>query len=99
MNARRAARAMARPVPGPPASPPVLVETTYGAPRTLLTVTVKRDNPIWHDLYGHWWLEMGDESYGWWPTTVPLGVRDVLFGTSGVLNGMGLLHRSGTWYR
>lgn len=80
-------------------APPVAVETTYGAPRTLLSVTVKRDNPSWRDLYGHWWVETGDESYGWWPASVPLSVRDVVFGTTGVLNGMGLLHRSGTWYR
>lgn len=78
---------------------PVAVETSYGAPRTLLFVTVKRDNPGWRDLYGHWWVEVGEESYGWWPATVPLGVRDVLHGTGGVLNGMGLLHRSGTWHR
>lgn len=99
VNARRTALAQSRPAPAPPQPAPVGIDTTYGAPRTLLFVSVKRDNPRWRDLYGHWWVELGDESYGWWPATVPLGVRSVLFGTSGVLNGMGLLNRSGTWDR
>lgn len=73
--------------------------TTYGAPRTLLYVTVKRDNPTWRDLYGHWWLKVGEHSYGWWPRAVPVGLRQLLTGTDGVLNGIGLLGRSGTWDR
>lgn len=73
------------------------VETTYRAPRTLLFVTVKRDNPTWRDLYGHWWVESGEESYAWWPRAVPVGLRQLLTGTDGVLNGVGLLGRSGTW--
>ena len=74
--------------------------TTYGAPRTLLYVTVKRDNTSWRALYGHWWLEVdGRESYGWWPAAVPLRVRDLLLGTGGVLNGVGLLTLAGTWFR
>lgn len=72
---------------------------TYGAPRSLLFVTVKRDNPSWRDLFGHWWLEVGDQSYGWWPGAIPVGLRGLLAGTDGVLNGMGLLGRSGTWDR
>lgn len=75
------------------------VQTTYGAPRTLLYVTVKRDNPTWRDLYGHWWLEVGECSYGWWPRAVPVGLRQLLTGTDGVLNGIGLLGRRGTWNR
>lgn len=74
--------------------------TTYGAPRTLLYVTVKRDNTSWRSLYGHWWLEVDDrESYGWWPSAVPLRASDLLRGTTGILNGMGLLGLKGTWYR
>lgn len=102
MNIRRTGTALARPIPRPPArsvGPCEGPETSYGAPRTLLYVTVKRDNPGWRDLYGHWWLEIGDESYGWWPRSVPLGVRELLTGTTGVLNGMGLLGRSGSWHR
>lgn len=75
------------------------VETTYGSPRTLLWVTVKRDNPTWRDIYGHWWVEAGEESWGWWPRAVPVGVRQLATGTDGVLNGVGLLGRSGTWNR
>ena len=76
------------------------VPTTYGAPRTLLYVTVKRDNTSWRSLYGHWWLEVdGRESYGWWPAAVPLRAVDLLRGTSGILNGIGVLGLKGTWYR
>lgn len=76
------------------------VPTTYGAPRTLLYVSVKRDNTSWRSLYGHWWLEVDDqESYGWWPAAVPLRAVDLLQGTSGVLNGIGLLGLKGSWYR
>jgi ubiquinone/menaquinone biosynthesis C-methylase UbiE len=75
------------------------VETTYGAPRTLLTVTVKRDNPHWFDLYGHWWVEAGERSWGWWPREIPVGVRQLAQGTEGVLNETGLVGRRGTWQR
>lgn len=67
-------------------------DVVVGAPRTLLFVTVKRDNTSWRSLYGHWWVEVdGVRSYGWWPATVPLRMRDLLRGTDGVLNGVGLL--------
>lgn len=88
---------MSRPIPAPPVASIPSVETTYGAPRSLLFVTVKRDNPSWRDLYGHWWLEVGEQSYGWWPRAVPVGMAELLTGTGGVLNGMGLFGRSGTW--
>ena len=78
---------------------PVSVATTYGAPRTLLWVTVKRDNPHWFDLYGHWWLEAGEQSWGWWPREVPVGLRQLACGTDGVLNGAGLVGGRGTWQR
>ncbi len=80
-------------------APAPAVETCWGAPRTLLWVTVKRDNPTLRDLYGHWWVEAGEHSWGWWPRAVPLGVRQLAFGTDGVLNGVGLLGRTGTWCR
>ena len=99
-NLRRTGMALDRPRPlVPTAAPGTGVDTVYGAPRTLLFVTVKRDNPTWRDLYGHWWLEVGDQSWGWWPRAVPVGLKQLLLGTGGVLNGIGLLGRSGTWYR
>lgn len=80
-------------------APPAGVETTYGAPRTLLSVTVKRDNPHWFDLYGHWWVEVGEQSWGWWPRELPVGLRQLVRGTDGVLNGTGLVGGKGTWQR
>jgi hypothetical protein len=101
VNERRVERALARPVPPlPPRELGLVVPTSYGAPRTLLFVTVKRDNTSWRQLYGHWWLEVdAQESYGWWPRTVPLRTRDLLRGTRGVLNGIGLMGMQGSWYR
>jgi hypothetical protein len=102
VNARRAARALGGPVPPPPttSTPGSVVPTTYGAPRTLLYVTVKRDNTSWRSLYGHWWVELDEqESYGWWPAAVPLRTVDLLRGTDGALNGLGLLGLKGGWYR
>ena len=103
LNLRRTERALLAPIPpaeqtGPAAD--VQIPTTYGAPRTLLYVSVKRDNTSWRSLYGHWWLELDrGESYGWWPAAVPLRATDLLRGTRGVLNGIGLLGLKGTWYR
>lgn len=100
VNRRRVTAALRRPPPDAPALPVASgIPTTYGAPRTLLYVTVRRDNPGWRDLYGHWWVEVGEESYGWWPDTVPLRALDVLRGTGGVLNGQGLLGHTGTRFR
>ncbi len=104
-NLRRTQAALRRRPSGPP--PPAVrlcgaasaVETVWGAPRTLLWVTVKRDNPTMRDLYGHWWVEAGDESWGWWPRAVPVGLRQLAKGTGGILNGAGLLGRTGTWSR
>ena len=75
------------------------VETVWGAPRTLLWVTVKRDNPTVRDLYGHWWVEAAEESWGWWPRAIPVGLSQLALGTGGVLNGAGLIGRSGSWSR
>lgn len=100
INGRRALAARRRPIPSPPVAPRVSADVSYGAPRTLLFVTVKRDNSGWRDLYGHWWVEVdAEESYGWWPARVPLGVRDLLRGCGGTLNGMGLVGRGATWFR
>jgi len=102
-NLRRTGAALRRWIaeqPSAAAAPPALdVETTWGAPRTLLWVTVKRDNPTLRDLYGHWWVEAGQESWGWWPRAVPVGMRQLARGTDGVLNGVGLIGRTGTWSR
>lgn len=101
-NARSVARALDRrqaALPAPQETAPA-ADVTFGAPRTLLFVTVKRDNTSWRSLYGHWWVEVDDiRSYGWWPTTVPLRARDVLRGTAGVLNGVGILGLHGDWDR
>ena len=41
--------------------------------------------PTWRS-YGHWWIEIDEhESYGWWPASLPAGVRDVFGGCLGVL--------------
>lgn len=104
-NLRRTGAALRRrPAPAAqagtaPVDPGPQVDTVWGAPRTLLWVTVKRDNPTWRDLYGHWWVEAGDESWGWWPRAVPLGLRQLALGDDGVLNGVGLIGRAGTWQR
>lgn len=104
-NLRRTGAALQRRPDGPPSLAPVVpaasgaVETAWGAPRTLLWVTVKRDNPTWRDLYGHWWVEAGDQSWGWWPRAVPVGLRQLALGGDGVLNGVGLIGRRGTWSR
>ncbi len=104
-NLRRTGAALRRrPAGQPPAAAEAVsattgVETSWGAPRTLLWVTVKRDNPTPRDLYGHWWVEAGEQSWGWWPRAIPVGVRQLSRGTEGVLNGVGLLRRSGTWSR
>jgi hypothetical protein len=99
-NARSVARALAT-APHEPQPRPARTaagDVVFGPPRTLLFVTVKRDNTSWRSLYGHWWVEVDDvRSYGWWPSTVPLRVRDLLRGTNGVLNGVGLLGLRGSW--
>ena len=103
LNVRRVQRALSAQIEMPSTSlvdPGPDVATTYGAPRSLLYVKIKRDNTSWRILYGHWWLELGDdESYGWWPATIPLRARDLVLGTDGVLNGVGLLGMKGSWSR
>lgn len=59
------------------------------AGRTMHAVLVKRTNPRWLDWYGHWWVELGQESYGWWPDRRPVGVVAALRGVAGRLNGVG----------
>jgi len=60
------------------------------APRVLSFAVVKRIDPRLPNTWGHWWIEMdGEESYGWWPTPCPMGWRGALFGSRGVLNGIG----------
>ena len=103
LNTLRSQRALLMPIPPHEfrhAGVDIQVATTYGAPRTLLYVTVKRDNTSWRSLYGHWWLEVAEqESYGWWPAAVPLRPADLLRGTTGILNGIGVLGLKGNWYR
>ena len=47
----------------------------------IIVITIKRKTIKWkylvrenvfkkleeEDAYGHWWVELGNESYGWWP--------------------------------
>jgi hypothetical protein len=59
-------------------------------PRVLTFVTIKRNIPRFRDTYGHWWIEVdGLESYGWWADHCPLRIRAILFGSRGMLNGVG----------
>ena len=59
-------------------------------PRVLTFAVVKRIDPRLPNTWGHWWIELdGEESYGWWPTPCPMGVRGAAFGTRGCLNGIG----------
>lgn len=37
------------------------------ARRAVQAILVTRTNPRWLDWYGHWWVELGEESHGWWP--------------------------------
>lgn len=71
----------------------------YLGHETFQTITMKRKHVIWKDVfrdafgmaprnngyYGHWWIEIGSESYGWWPETDP-SFSETIFGTPGVLN-------------
>ncbi|HXH56195.1 hypothetical protein [Iamia sp.] len=60
-----------------------------GQGRLVERVVVKRNNPRFIDVHGHWWIEMdGVESYGWWPVR-PVSLRDAVRGVPGVLNGVG----------
>ena len=69
------------------------------------SITVKRNDIKWtsiivgdvlkvtdisdKDTYGHWWIEFGDESYGWWPKGGVSSLADTVYGVEGQLNGMG----------
>ena len=39
------------------------------------------------DTYGHWWVEIGAESYGWWPERGLSGATETIKGVKGFLNG------------
>lgn len=42
--------------------------------------------PSSQDLYGHWWVEINNESYGWWPEH-PVTLPETIKGVGGFLNG------------
>ena len=64
-------------------------QRALAVPRVATFVTVKRNVPLTGRSYGHWWVELeGEESYGWWPGRCPLGLRGIIRGTAGVLNGI-----------
>ena len=48
-----------------------------------------KTKPGERDTYGHWWIEFGDESYGWWPKYGVSSLEETVFGVEGQLNGMG----------
>ena len=72
----------------PPLELPVGVEAP-AAPRVVTAITVKRNTALAGRSYGHWWVEVGDESYGWWPSR-PVGLFAAIRGVPGVLNGLGV---------
>jgi len=75
-----------------PRSQPAATERDLYAepvPRVLTWMVVKRIDPRLWDTWGHWWIEFGEESYGWWPSPCPMGWRAAMLGTGGVLNGIG----------
>ena len=74
------------------------VKTGTPASRTLNFITMKRKHIQMggNDKYGHWWTEMGGESYGWWPKYPVTGIRQTLFGVEGELNGMTSFRGSAT---
>lgn len=70
-----------------------LTASRAGAPgRVLEFITVKRLNPRFRRTYGHWWIEVdGVESYGWWPSRCPIGLRGLFVDLDGRLNGLGVV--------
>lgn len=44
----------------------------------------------------HHWIEMGDESYGWWPRSLENPAGTGIWGAPGVLNGTSLPDSRGT---
>lgn len=67
-----------------------------GTPRVVERICVKRNEPLTWRSYGHWWVEIGDESYGWWPSRLPARLRDVFGGCDGVLNAVHVPELGGT---
>jgi hypothetical protein len=66
--------------------------TPGAAPRMVEFVVAKRNVPMAGRSYGHWWVEVdGVESYGWWPARCPVRLRELVRGTAGVLNGVGVV--------
>lgn len=51
-------------------------------------ITFKRKdiNKTGEDKYGHWWVVIGGESYGWWPK-YPVDLWGTVTGVEGELNG------------
>ena len=39
------------------------------------------------DNWGHWWIELGEESYGWWPSRKIADIKTAIMGVPGDLNG------------
>jgi hypothetical protein len=65
-------------------------------PRVVPFVVLKRTRTRLERSYGHWWVEVdGAESYGWWPRTCPVHLRQLFQGTTGTLNGIASSCRGG----
>ena len=76
----------------------------------IIVITIKRKTIKWkqlvrenvfkklegeeEDAYGHWWVELGNESYGWWPAK-GVDLLSTLTGVPGYLNGTLDAHAAG----
>ena len=76
----------------------------------IIVITIKRKTIKWkqlvrenvfkkleeeeEDAYGHWWVELGNESYGWWPAE-GVDLLSTLTGVPGYLNGTLDAHAAG----
>lgn len=94
VNLRRTASALARPIPDPPAEPAGPRDavpkrrTGRREPRCTSRSSATTPDGVTCTATGG---SRCEESYGWWPRSVPLGLPQLVTGTTGVLNGMGLL--------
>ena len=87
-----------------------LGEKTIPKDTPIITITIKRKTIKWkqlvrenvfkklegeeEDAYGHWWVELGNESYGWWPAK-GVDLLSTLTGVPGYLNGTLDAHAAG----
>jgi RHS repeat-associated protein len=79
---------------------------------TIYSITIKKKDVLWwaiiysdflkkdidgdKDTYGHWWIEIGKESYGWWPKQNLSSIIETIIGVEGTLNGVGVFNGTAT---